>query len=120
MNVEFDEQNAQADINNTNTIAKNLVNSGVDLIFANATPSAQAAVSATSDIPIVFTSVTDPVGAELVESMEAPGGNVTGTADMHPDSIPNTVKFIAEEMGAKTVGTIYNAGEQNSKNKLKL
>lgn len=120
LNVEFDEQNAQADINNTNTIAKNLVNSGVDLIFANATPSAQAAVSATSDIPIVFTSVTDPVGAELVESMEAPGGNVTGTADMHPDSIPNTVKFIAEEMGAKTVGTIYNAGEQNSKKQVEI
>ena len=87
---------------------------GVDLIFANATPSAQAALNATKDIPIVFTSVTDPEGVKLVASMEAPGGNVTGTSDANPDAIPNTVKFIAEEMGAKTIGTVYNAGEQNS------
>lgn len=114
LKVKYVEQNAQGDANNAKTAAQNLVNGDVDLIFANATPSAQAAAGATSDIPIVFTSVTDPVGAELVQSMESPGGNVTGTADMHPDSIPNTIKFIDEHMDAKTVGTIYNAGEQNS------
>lgn len=114
LKVKYDEQNAQGDPNNAKTVAQNLVNGGVDLIFANATPSAQAAAGATSDIPIVFTSVTDPIGAELVKSMESPGGNVTGTADMHPDSIPNTIKFIDEQMDVKKVGTIYNAGEQNS------
>lgn len=100
--MKYDEQNAQNDPNNAKTVAQNLVNSGVDLIFANATPSAQAAAGATSDIPIVFTSVTDPIGAELVKSMESPGGNVTGTADMHPDSIPNTIKFIDEQMDVKS------------------
>ena len=55
--------------------------------------SAQAAKAATKDIPIVFTSVTDAVGAELIASMEAPGGNVTGTIDLHPDAIANTVAF---------------------------
>ena len=46
--------------------------------------------------------------------MEAPGGNVTGTSDANPDAIPSTIKFMAEELGAKNVGTVYNAGEQNS------
>jgi len=115
LKVEYNEQNALGETSNTATAAKNLVGAGVDLIFANATPSAQAAKKETSKIPIVFTSVTDPVGAQLVESMEKPGGNVTGTADMHPDAIPNTVKFIVEELdGVKAIGTIYNAGEQNS------
>lgn len=114
LTIEYTEQNAQADMNTAKTIAQNLVNNNVDLIFANATPSAQAAASETNEIPIVFTSVTDPVGAELVASMEEPGENITGTADMHPDAIPNTIKFIKEEMDATTIGTIYNAGEQNS------
>jgi len=116
LNVQFDEQNAQTDTNTAVTIAQNFVNSGVDLIFANATPSAQAAASATekNSIPVIFTSVTDPVGAKLVETMEKPGGNITGTADMHPDSIPKTIEFISKYFDGKTVGTIYTASEQNS------
>lgn len=114
LNVTYKEENAQGDMNNSQTIATNLVGENVDLIFANATPSAQAAVNATSDIPIVFTSVTDAVGAKLVDSMEKPGGNATGTVDMHPDAIPKTMQFISKEMAAKKVGMIYNAGEQNS------
>lgn len=62
----------------------------------------------------MFTSVTDPVGAELITSFEEPGGNVTGTSDMYPDAIPSTIKFIVEDYGAKSIGTIYNTGEQNS------
>lgn len=122
LKVEFDKQNAQGDPNTAKTVAQNLVNAEVDLIFANATPSAQAAVSETksNEIPVVFTSVTDPVGAQLIESMESPGGNVTGTTDMHPDAIPNTVKFIAEQMEAKTIGTVYNAGEQNSVKQIEI
>ena len=114
ISVEYDEQNANDDQNNVQTIANNFAGDGVDLIFANATPSAQAALNATKDIPIVFTSVTDAVGAQLVKSMEEPGGNVTGTIDNHPDAIPNTVKFISENFPGKTIGTVYNAGEQNS------
>nr|WP_230203661.1 ABC transporter substrate-binding protein [Bacillus massiliigorillae] len=117
--VKYDETNAQNDANNTMTIANQYVSQGVDLIFANATPSAQAAANATKDIPVVFTSVTDPVGAKLVQSMEKPGGNVTGTSDANPEAIANTVKFIAEQMGAKKVGTVYNTGEQNSVTQVK-
>ncbi|MCR2821121.1 ABC transporter substrate-binding protein [Lederbergia panacisoli] len=115
LDVEWDVQNALGEPNNNPTIATNLVNAGVDLIFANSTPSAQSVASETQDIPIVFTSVTDAVGADLVESMEKPGGNVTGTIDNHPDAIPNTMKFIAEELGAKKVGMVFNSGEQNSR-----
>lgn len=114
LTVEYDEQIAQGDQNNNMTIANNFVGNKVDLIFANSTPSAQSALNATSEIPIVFTSVTDPVGAELVEAMDKPGANITGTTDTHPDAIPNTVKFIDQYFEGNKVGMIYNAGEQNS------
>lgn len=118
IDVKFDEQNAQGDATNNQTIATNFAGDGVDLIFANATPSALSAANATKDIPIVFTSVTDPVGAGLVKEFEAPDKNVTGTTDSHPDAIPNTVKLMAE-MGYKKIGTIYNSGEQNSEVQVK-
>ncbi|WP_413364621.1 ABC transporter substrate-binding protein [Lysinibacillus sp. 3P01SB] len=114
LEVEYQFNSASGDSSQTVTIAQKLVGDGVDLIFANSTPSAQAAKSATADIPIIFTSVTDAVGAELVASMEAPGGNVTGTVDLHPDTIANTVTFLKDELGAEKVGTVYNTGEQNS------
>ncbi|WP_438311867.1 ABC transporter substrate-binding protein [Sporosarcina sp. FA9] len=114
LKVEYDTQIAQGDPSLSITAAENLVAANVDLIFANSTPSAQAAVSKTTDIPIIFTSVTDAVGAELVKSNESPGGNVTGTIDSHPDAISNTMKFLKEELNAKNVGMVYNAGEQNS------
>lgn len=113
--VEYKEENAQNDNSLNATIANNLVNSGVDLIFANSTPSAQAVAGLTKDIPIVFTSVTDAVSAELVQSMESPGGNVTGTVDTQPDAIPSTIAFLKDELGAKNVGMVFNAGEANSR-----
>lgn len=115
LNVKYQTEIAQGDQSVNTTAANNLAGSGVDLIFANSTPSAQAVAAATSDIPIVFTSVTDPVGAELVKSMEKPGGNITGTVDTHPEAIPNTVKFLSEQLGAKKVGMVFNSGEQNSR-----
>jgi len=115
IDVEYDVQIAQGDNSVNTTIATNLVSADVDLIFANSTPSAQAAASATTEIPIIFTSVTDAVGAELVDSMESPGGNITGTIDAHPDAITNTMKFLKEELGAKNVGMVFNSGEQNSR-----
>ncbi|KAA0966210.1 ABC transporter substrate-binding protein [Sporosarcina sp. ANT_H38] len=115
LDVEYLVQNAQNDNSANTTIATNLVNSNVDLIFANSTPSAQAVASATQEIPIVFTSVTDAVGAELVKSLESPGGNVTGTIDLHPDVIPQTLTFLKEQLGAKNVGMIFNSGEQNAR-----
>lgn len=115
LEVEYEEQNAQNDNSANTTIATNLASSGVDLIFANSTPSAQAVASATQDIPILFTSVTEPIGAELVESLEKPGGNLTGTIDLHPEVIPNTLKFMKEELSAKNIGIVFNSGEQNAR-----
>ncbi len=115
LDVEYDMQNAQGDNSANDTIASNFVGQNVDLIFANSTPSAQAALSKTTEIPIVFTSVVDPVGAELIDSMEHPGGNVTGTSHHHPESIPKALEYLKNELKAKKVGTIYNAGEQNSR-----
>ena len=77
------------------------------------TPSAQAVVGATKDIPVVFTAVTDPVGAKLVADLEHPGGNVTGMSDLSP--IGKHLDLIKEIMpDAKTLGVIYNPGEANS------
>jgi len=114
INAEYDYQLAQNDNSLNTQIAQNLASAGVDLIFANSTPSAQAAKNVTSDIPIVFTSVTDPVAAQLIDSIESPGGNVTGTIDLHPDAIKTTVEFMKNELGIEKVGMVYNAGEQNS------
>lgn len=108
-------ENAQNDTSANTTIATNLVSAEVDLIFANSTPSAQAVASATSEIPIVFTSVTDAVSAELVQSMESPGGNVTGTVDTQPEAIPSTMKFLKDNLNATSVGMVFNSGEQNSR-----
>ncbi|HHY74471.1 MAG TPA: ABC transporter substrate-binding protein [Bacillus bacterium] len=120
LDVEYDVQIAQGDKNNNLTIANNFVGDKVDLIFANSTDSSQGALNATKDIPIVFTSVTDPVGAELVEAMDKPGANITGTTDTHPEAIPNTIKFIDKYFEGNRVGMIYNAGEQNSNAQVEL
>src|SRR5699024_3877464 len=92
LDVTYDYQNAQNDQNNVKTISDNFVADDVDLIFANSTPSALGALNATSDIPILFTSVTDAVDAGLVDAMDSPGDNITGVVDLHPDSIAKTVE----------------------------
>ncbi|WP_096190398.1 ABC transporter substrate-binding protein [Evansella halocellulosilytica] len=112
--VTYDLRNAQGDQNNTLSIANNFVADDVDLIFANSTPSSQGALQATDDIPIIFTSVTDAVGAGLIEALDQPGENITGVLDLHPESIEKTISFIDEYFTDSTVGLIYNSGEQNS------
>lgn len=117
-NVTFDIKSANDDKSAAITIAENFVADEVDMILAISTPSAQAAVQATSqadsDIPIMITAVTDPVVANLVNSMEEPGTNVTGTHDMNP--VDKQLELIKELVpGAKTVGVIYNSSEDNSK-----
>ncbi|CAH8768860.1 ABC transporter substrate-binding protein [Paenibacillus dendritiformis] len=115
VNLQVDFHNAQGDMNNNLTIAQKLVGDKNDLILAIATPTAQAVAKATKDIPVLFTAVTDPVTSKLVDSLEKPGGNVTGTRDTNPDAIKKTMetikKFFPE---ARKIGVIYNSGEQNS------
>ncbi len=111
--VNFDLQNASNDAANGNLIAQKFVNDGVDLILAIATPSAQGAAQATSEIPILITAVTDPVGANLVASNEAPGGNISGTSDLNPiDLQANLLVQLVPD--AKTVGIMYTSSEDNS------
>ncbi|MBT9312745.1 ABC transporter substrate-binding protein [Leptothoe kymatousa] len=106
-------ESAQGQPANAAQIAQKFVGDNPDLIVAIATPSAQAVVGNTDTIPVVFSAVTDPVSAELVPSLEAPGGTVTGVSDLSPiDEHLALVADIAPE--AKTVGVIYNAGESNS------
>lgn len=116
LDAEYDFQSAQGDLGNVNPVAQKLVSNQVDLIFANATPSAQGALDEVegTDIPIVFTSVTDAVEADLVGAMDEPGDNITGVVDLHPDSIKETVGFIDKYFKDSTIGVLYNAGEQNS------
>ena len=111
--VEFVYKNAQADQNNLNSICKQFAGDDVDLIVAIATPTAQAAATATKNIPILFSAVTDPVFAKLVDSMDAPGGNVTGTSDyIACDKIFDLALQLTPDI--KTFGLIYNTSESNS------
>ena len=111
--VQFNVQNAQGEQTNCTTIVNQFVSSKVDLIMANATNAVKAAREATSDIPIVGTSVTDYVSSGLVASNEAPGANVTGASDMNPVNVQvQLMKTLCPEV--KTVGIVINSGEENS------
>lgn len=112
-NVKIDYQNAQGDQSNLNSICKKFVGDGVDVIVAIATPSAQAAAAATSEIPIIFSAVTDPVAAKLVTNLEKPEGNVTGTSDAIPvDEVFELCQELTPEV--KTFGFLYTTSEVNS------
>ena len=111
--VQFNVQNAQGEQTNCTTIVNQFVSSKVDLIMANATNAVKAAREATSDIPVVGTSVTDYVSTGLVASNEAPGANVTGASDMNPVNVQvQLMKTLCPEV--KTVGIVINSGEENS------
>ena len=117
--VVYDMQNAQGDFATAQTIAEKFVSSSVDLILAIATPTAQATANVTQDIPILITAVTDPVVAGLVESIDAPGTNVTGTSDLTPVATQlELLRTIRPQ--AKRVGVMYNPGEANSLAQLDL
>ena len=108
-----DQQNASGDQPTCQTIAEKLVNDGNDLIYAIATPAAQAVAGMTKDIPVVISAVTDPAESGLVADNAAPGGNVTGASDLTPvaDQISLLKQLIPD---AKTVGVLYCSAESNS------
>ena len=112
-NLTLDVQNASGDQATATNIASNFASSNDDLILGIATPSAQSLAQAVTDKPVLFTAVTDPVDAGLVNSMDAPGANVTGTTDMNP--VAEQIQLIKKfKPGAKSVGIIYSSGETNS------
>ena len=113
--VSFNEQNASGESVNCATIVNGLVASNVDLILANATPPLQAAASATADIPILGTAVTDYASALEIDNWNGTvGGNISGTSDLAPlDQQAAMLQELFPE--AKTVGLLYCSAESNSK-----
>ena len=111
--ITFVYQSAQGQPATAAQIARQFVGDGVTVIVPISTPSAQAAVAATKDIPIVFTAVTDPLAAQLVPSLAKPGANVTGISDMSP--MADHVALIKEiTPNVKKLGVLFNPGEANS------
>lgn len=119
-NVEFDVQNAQGEQTMCSTIINNFVSSDVDLILANATLPLQTAAQATSDIPILGTSVTDYGSALGIDDWTgATGVNISGTSDLAP--IEEQEDMLLELVpDAQTVGILYCSSESNSKYQAEL
>ncbi|WP_102372599.1 ABC transporter substrate-binding protein [Enorma phocaeensis] len=119
IDYEADQQNASNDQNACQTIAQTFVNDGCDLILAIATPAAQAVLGATQDIPVVGTAITDFAASGLVDSNDAPGGNLTGTSDMNPveDQIALLQQLIPD---AGTVGLLFCTAESNSEIQIEM
>ncbi|MCB5160952.1 ABC transporter substrate-binding protein [Marinomonas algarum] len=111
--LKFTYESAQGKPDIAAQIARKMVGDQPDVIVAIATPSAQAAVTVSNTIPVVFSAVTDPLGARLVPSLEKPGGNVTGLSDMA--NIKEHLSLIKSFVpNLKAVGVPYNPGEANS------
>ena len=116
--VDFEvlDYNGNADGSQLQQIGAELVSEGVDVIVAIATPAAQILQAATEDdnIPIIFSAVTDPVGANLVKSNEEPGGNMTGTSDaLNTETVMNLI--FAANPDADKIGLLYSNSEDASK-----
>lgn len=111
--VRYDEQNPQGDQAALTSIANNFKSSNKDVIIAITTPVAQSMAQAISDKPIIFAGVTDPVAAKLIDSLEKPGGNLTGTSDYPP--IAAQIELIREvKPSVKTIGIVYSSSEVNA------
>jgi putative ABC transport system substrate-binding protein len=118
-NLKWDYQSAQGSPSTASQIAKKFAGDQPDVIVAIATPSAQAMVASARRSNIVFSAVTDPIGAKLVKSWEAPPKNVTGVSDLTP--IKKHLELIIETLpNSQSIGTIYNPGETNSVSLVKL
>ncbi len=113
ISVSIDQQNAQNDQSACQTIASKFVGDGVDLIYAIATPAAQAAAAATTDIPIVGSAITDYAASGLVKDNDKPGTNVTGASDLTPvaEQLQMMQKVLPD---VKKVGLLYCSAESNS------
>ena len=114
-NLTVEYQNSQADTGSAATIADSFVNKIVDLICAIATPSAMSAYNSAmdADIPVIYTAVSDPVGAGLVNEDGTNVGNITGTSDKLP--VTEQMELIRELMpDAKKIGILYTTSEANS------
>ncbi len=111
--IEIEYQNAQGSTANTVAIARQFVSLRPSVIVGIATPSAQALVNATEEIPVVFSAVTDPILAGLVAAFGRNPGNVVGISDMTP--VGTQIRLAALVLPeARSIGIVYNTGEANS------
>lgn len=108
----YDLQNAFGEITNASSIANKFKQEKVDYAVGIATPTAQALVNTITDSPVIFSAVTDPVKAGLVESFDKGSENVTGTSDLTP--VKEQIALLIELTGATRVGHIYSSGEANA------
>lgn len=112
-NLKWQYQSAQGNTGTAAQIARKFIGDRPDVLVGIATPTAQALVAGTKQIPVVFTAVTDPVQAQLTPSWDASGSNVTGVSDLL--ELDKQVELIKEIIpDAKKVGMVYNPGEANS------
>ena len=112
-NLKWQYQSAQGNTGTAAQIARKFIGDKADVLVGIATPTAQALVAGTRQIPVVFTAVTDPVQAQLTPSWEASGTNVTGVSDvLELDKQIELIKEIVPEV--KKIGMVYNPGEANS------
>lgn len=112
-NLEFSYQTAQGNPAIAVQIAKQFVGENPDVLVGIATPTAQALAASTHTIPVIFTAVTDPLGAKLIKDLEHPGGNVTGLSDLTP--VAQHVELMQELVpDLKAIGVVYNPGEANA------
>ncbi|MDR1804257.1 MAG: ABC transporter substrate-binding protein [Treponema sp.] len=108
-----DYKNAQGDMGTLNTICQEMANSQMDIVVTIATPAAQAFVNQESRIPLIFISVTDPVAAGIMSSMDRPDKNATGTSNLVPvDEIFKLADALTP--GIRSYGLLYNTGETNA------
>ncbi|AHI28013.1 ABC transporter substrate-binding protein [Marinobacter similis] len=112
-NLKVMHESAQGNSAIASQIARKFVGDSPDVIVAIATPSAQTVAAAARDVPVIFSAVTDPVGAKLVPALEASGTNISGVSDMLP--IDKHLDMLLRVMpDAKRIGTVYNPGEANA------
>lgn len=113
-NLDWEFQSAQGDTGIAGQIARKFVGDAPDAIVAIATPSAQSvAAAARGSLPVIFSAVTDPLDARLVDNLEKPGGNITGVSDLLP--LEQHMALIREILpDAGTIGIPYNPGEANA------
>ncbi|MDC7218793.1 MAG: ABC transporter substrate-binding protein [Spirochaetales bacterium] len=110
--AEFDLQNANGEVSTASSIAQKFKAGKVDVAVGIATPTAQSLVQTISEAPVVFSAVTDPVGAGLVTTIEKGEGNVTGVSDMIP--VYDQIKLLKELTDMKSLGHVYTSSEDNS------
>jgi len=118
INASYDLQNANGDLTTAAQIASKFLNEKVDVAVGIATPTAVALANAIKNIPVVFSTITDPVGANLVTSLDRGEGNVTGLSDAIP--VADYIGLFQQIAGIKTLGYIYTSSEANSISSLAL